>query len=96
MCNQFSSVFSFDDGLSPEVKGPKAPAMDNIKINTTGIIHLLKELNPFKASGPDMVAARFLKETAEEIAPGLALLFQASLHQANIPNEWRDAIVTPL
>ena len=42
-----------------------------------------------------MISARFLKETADKVAIGLILLFQASLHQANnIPDKWRKAIVT--
>ena len=43
-----------------------------------------------------MISARFLKETADEVAIGLTLIFQASLYQANILDEWRKAIVTPI
>ena len=41
-----------------------------------------------------MTYARFLKETADEVATGLTLIFQASLHQANIPDEWQ--MMTPI
>ena len=57
---------------------------------------LLSELNPFKASGPDGVESRFLKETADELAPAIAHVFQASLQQSTIPNAWRHALISPI
>ena len=54
--------------------------MPEIAIDTAGVKKLMKELNPFKASGPDEVTARFLKETFNELAAGMA---------------WRDALVVP-
>ena len=56
----------------------------------------MKNLDPFKASGPDKVQPRFLKLMADELSAGIALVFRASLHQAKIPNAWRDALVSPL
>jgi len=46
-------------------------------ITANGIVKLLKELNPHKASGPDEVSA--LKECADEVGDALAFLFTASL-----------------
>ena len=86
--NQFSSVFSVDDKTSPNVQGPQGDTMHEINITKEGITRLLKNLSPSKVIGPDMISARFLKETADEVAIGLKLIFQASLHQANIPDEW--------
>ena len=94
--NQFLSVFSVDDKTSPNVQGTQGDTMHEINITKEGITRLLKNLSPSKANGPDMISARFLKETADEVAIGLKLIFQASLHQANIPDEWRKAIVTPI
>ena len=87
MNNQFSSVFSVDDKTSPNVQGPQSDKMHEININNERITRLLKNLSSSKASRPDMISARFLKETADEVAVGLTLIFQASLHQANIPDE---------
>ena len=41
----------------------------------------MNQLNPNEASGPDNISVRLLKETSSEIAPALALIFQASLCQ---------------
>ena len=94
--NQFSSVFSHDDGSTPSMRSNQAEAMPPITIDIAGVRKLMKELKPFKASGPDAVHARFLKETCNELAKGMTLLFQASLHQSQIPDAWRDALVTPI
>ena len=36
---------------------------------TFGIINLFKGFNVYKASGPDLMSTKFLKETAKVIAP---------------------------
>ena len=65
---QFASVFTNDSATSLPDLGPSPhPSMDNIHIHAPGITKLLKNLKPHKASGPDGVPARLLKETAEEI-----------------------------
>jgi len=58
------------------------------------VVKLLKDLNPNKASDPDGVSARLLKECAEVIADALVFLFNTSLKQGTIPNEWKNATIT--
>ena len=70
--------------------------MPDIIITIPGVKKLLKDLKPNKASGAGNVPAKFLRETAEELAPALTNLYQASLHQSNIPSDWRHARVAPL
>ena len=70
--------------------------MSDIKISNTGIAKLLWNLNPHKASGPDGVPAKLLKEIANEIAPAISILFQATLNQGTIPATWKKAVVVPL
>ena len=94
--DQFTSVFSKDDGKIPMPNDPPGTKMEDITITRNGIVKLLKDLNPHKASGPDGIGARILKECAEQVVDGLVLLFNASLNQGKIPNEWKHAIVTPL
>ena len=63
-----------------------------IQIQPNGIKSLLSALNPLKATGPDNISGRFLKE----LTPALTLIFQASLHQGQVPTIWKDAFITPL
>jgi len=65
-------------------------------VHVSGVVKLLNGLNPHKATGPDQVPARILKETANEVAPAMTTLFQASLMQGQIPSDWSEALVTPL
>ncbi|XP_072048705.1 uncharacterized protein [Amphiura filiformis] len=61
-----------------------------------GVRNLLAKVKPFSASGPDNIPAYLLKEGANELAPALTLLFEASLHQGKIPLQWKSADVSPI
>jgi len=95
--DQFSSVFTREDLSSmPPTPTTKAPTIQDININTEGVAKLLSKLSPYKAPGPDKIPPRVLKEAANELAPAIALLFQASLKQGRLPAEWKQAIVAPI
>ena len=57
---------------------------------------LLSALIPNKETGPDNISGHFLKELHEELTPTQTLIFQASLHQGQVPTIWKDAFITPL
>jgi hypothetical protein len=56
-------------------------------LKTEGAQNLLQHLKPNKATGPDDIPAKFLKEFSIEIAPLISFIFQASLDQAHIPSD---------
>ena len=58
--------------------------------------NILDRLNPSKASGQDDLSVRVLKECSAEIAQVLACIFNQSLIQAIVPDDWRQANVTPI
>ena len=93
---QFSSVFTRPDGLNPPLVGHRCTSMPDIVVNLAGVRKLLKDLNPNKASGPDGISSKFLKELGNEIAPGLTLVMQASIHQSATPKDWCHALVAPV
>jgi hypothetical protein len=45
---------------------------------------------------PDQVSLGLLKETAQQISPALTLVFQASINQGKVPEEWKSANITPI
>ena len=49
-----------------------------------------------KAPGPDGLSARVLKECSSEIAPILALIYNETLAQCTVPDDWRQANVAPI
>ena len=91
---QFISVFSNDDAITPTMLSTRSPNMPEITVTINGVTKLLEKLS--KASGPDMVSARFLKEVATEISPALTLLFNASILQSIIPTDWKEALINPI
>ena len=56
----------------------------------------LEEINSNKSEGPDEIHPRLLKELSSVIAEPLAKLFQNSLVQGVVPNDWREANITAL
>jgi hypothetical protein len=71
------------------------PQMPNIIITENGINKLLQNINIHKASGPDNIHGRILKECTTQIAPILTTLFSLSLKTGKIPDDWRYASVCP-
>ena len=55
----------------------------------------MQGLNPHKAEGPDHIPTRFLTEFAAELSPAMTLIFQASLQQGEVPDDWKQANVAP-
>ena len=64
--------------------------MPDINITTAGILKLLQNLDVHKASGPDQVNSRVLKETVESIAPILKTIFTYSMDTGIVPNDWKQ------
>ena len=69
--------------------------MDDIAITTGGVKKFLDELNLFKANELDRIPARMLKETSKEITEAMRLLFKAFLTLSDMPNSWREALISP-
>ena len=70
--------------------------MNTIIVTTGGVFKLLSNLKIYKATGPDDVPARLLKELAAELTPVFTLFFQTSLDQGKVPDDWRKANVVPI
>ena len=69
--------------------------MEDIAVSCEGVVKQLNNLKPHKASGPDDIPLMPPKEAADEIAPAITLLFQASLNHGNTPSTWRKALDVP-
>ena len=95
--NQFTSVFTSEDPLQPlPDMGPSPhPAVSDITITQEGVHKRLCHLNPHKATGPDQVSPRLLKEAAKQISPALTLVFQASINQGKV-RQWKSTNITPV
>ena len=94
---QYQSQFTDEDKSEiPQPEGDPSPTMPDIHVTTEGVLKLLQKLNVNKASGPDMIPARLLKELSKEIAPFLCIIYQKCLETGTIPDVWRTANVSAI
>ena len=79
-----------DKGHSPHKQMP------SINISENGIKKLLQNINPHKASGPDNIHGKVLKECSSSIAPILTYLYKTSLITGKVPTDWKHANICPV
>jgi hypothetical protein len=65
-------------------------------ITETDVDDILKTLDTSKATGPDMLNPRLLKEVSSILKCPLCKLFNLSLSTSIFPTEWKFANVTPI
>ena len=95
ICNkQFESAFTRESDSEIQCKGtsPFTP-MGEITVDPKVVLKLLNSLNIHKAPGPDGLSARVLKECSSDITPILTLIYNESLAQGTVPDDWRQANV---
>ena len=93
---QYCSVFSTDDSVLPQLTSERVNPMNSIIVQCSGVLKQLRNINPHEVTGPDQIPAKFLFEFAEEVAPALTLIYNKSIIESKIPEDWRKAYVTPI
>ena len=92
----FVSVFSPGDSHEAPTPPPDEPCMTELSLTVPEVQSILERLDVTKATGPDGISARLLKETASVIAPSLCKLYNKSLSLGVLPQEWKEANVVPV
>ncbi|MEW8186271.1 MAG: reverse transcriptase family protein, partial [Candidatus Thiodiazotropha endolucinida] len=75
---------------------PLQHSFQQIEISIQDVKDALFNLNIYKASGPDLISPRLLKEGANILAAPLCTLFNRSLVGRYYPKLWKNANVTPI
>ena len=70
--------------------------ISDIELTVEEVSASLSSSDTSKATGPDGIPVRILKECSTEIAPSLCALFNHSLRIGRFPAEWKNADVTPV
>ncbi len=93
----FSSVFTKDNGSPDQQAAPMVTAdIGEIKVTVNMVREKIDNLRVDSAAGPDKIGPRLLQELKEAVAPPLAEIFNSSLREGKVPEDWRCANVTPI
>ena len=95
--DHFKSVFKPDTcDITSVIHKDFTAGITDITIDEQDVYKVLKELNCAKATGPDGIPTRVLKDAASVLAGPLCHLYNISLRNGAIPQEWKLADVTPV
>ncbi len=97
--NQFFASVFLPRSNTPRVPTPTTTfdsSTEFIPVSIEEVLSLLSALSIGKATGPDGISARLLKECADVIAPSLTELFNKSLASGKVPTEWKYANIVPV
>jgi hypothetical protein len=95
LINQFKSIFTREENKTlPKTTKHISRSIPDLEIRSEGIEKILKNINPFKASEPDNIPNRILKECVKQLAPGLTSIYQKSIDTGTLPRDWLSANVS--
>lgn len=92
----FASVFTIDCAFEMTACTRSDTIIFDLTLNEPTVLATLKALEVGKATGPDEIPAKLLKETASAIAPSLCKIFNKSLQLGSFPSDWKLANVVPV
>ena len=65
-------------------------------VSLTKVYKLLSTIKTSKSAGHDRISGKLLRDAAEEIAPTLTALFNASINTGIFPDDFKIAIISPI
>ena len=96
----FVSIFTKEDLSNLDKVKQHLPAscfdFGHLSVSPAEVFEELSNLNIHKACGSDQICPCLLKESADVFAPSLADLFNKSLCDGVLPQDWVSANVTPV
>ena len=95
--DQFSRVFTKEpEGESPTLEKKTNKTITNISITDRQVRDEICKLNVSKSCGPDEIHPRLLIELVDIVCQPIALLFNKSMEAGKLPNDWKQAHVSPI
>ena len=92
----FASVFTKNSANIVPIDRECQYEMRDLIIPAGKVRKKLENLKPESAPGPDGITAFFLKTFAAQVASPLTVVFNKSLQEGVVPEDWRLANVTPI
>ena len=96
--NYFCSISTVTDenATLPNFYYKTQSRLSQIPISRNEIEELIMNLNVNKASGPDMISHKMLKECVKSVSYPLHILFTRSFEESVFPDQWKIAQVMPI
>ena len=95
--NQYSSVFTIEPSLDlPSLDRRTANTIPGLEIDKVMVEKEIEKLNVDKSMGPDEIHPRLLKELVAFVAEPLTRLFNKTINQGCIPDDWKKAHVSAI
>ncbi len=102
--NLFVNLFSSQCSLDPPSPGYSLPdivyltdqRLSSVTFEVDQVFRLLKSLNIGKATGPDGIGNRLLKECADTLAVPLTDIYNKSMNDTVFPDDWKLSHISPV
>ncbi len=102
--NLFAEFFASTCTLSEPSEGYALPPLhyktneriSDVYFDEVDVWNIMSHLNVSKASGPDNISQRFLKECAHSLAAPFCRLFQRSMNDGIFPTAWKISNISPV
>ena len=96
--NYFSTVFTTNNNKSNKTEDiiKTRHSIPNLHVTEKQVLKKLEKMKINKSPGPDNFYPRILKNIKEQIARPLTDIFNSSLQQGIVPQDWKQANVTPI
>ena len=94
----FQANFTLPEDTShlPQINELANPNLESCQISIAETRLIIDNIDTNKASGPDDISGRILKECSREISPSLTVLFNLSLTLRKMPENWKLANISPI
>ena len=95
---QFSSVFTSEDAsnipICPDLS--QGHRVANMYFDEETVRNKIHSLKISTSSGPDGLSTKFIHDHAEILSYPLAKIYNLSMESGTVPQDWREANVTPI
>ena len=94
----FSDVFTHEEHTNiPHCERVNFPdSISDIIFTPDNVSRKIKKLKISTSSGPDKISSKFLNEHVDCLSLPLSILFNRSMHSGQVPQDWKEANVTPI
>ena len=92
----FKSVCTEESDCLPHFNLNVKSSIEHVSFPADKTKKRLDNLNLYKSPGSDELYPRILKESSNELSLPVCLIFSKSFSEGELPQDWKDAIITPL